>query len=338
MGVTQKNVADRAGVTRSVVSHVLHGGAGTIRVSPATAEHVRRVAMEMGYQPNAYARNFRQRRTGMIGVVHGDGFPRLRFGNGSAYFSVLMDGIIDGAFEHGYTVGICPDLFGRNPESAMADGRFDGFIWYSTHTAGETEQRINRCTAPMVLLHWKAKQFNERFPTVICDNEEGIRLAIDHLAEHGHRQIGFVFDGRCRSVESELRHEIVIAQGRRLGLTIASLDLTDREHALEAYFMSSPKETALIAHSEEYAVEAMHVAQSNGFRIPDHMSIIGFDSTVYCLSQTPPLTSISQPLEAMAMQAVDMLIDLIEGRKSECIEAVFPCGLDIRGSTGPARI
>src|SRR5580658_6419181 len=86
--VTQERVAQQAGVTRSVVSRVLHGGADTIRVSPETAERVRRVAAEMGYLAHGPARTVRERRTGMIGVLQGDGFDRLRFATNS-YFATL---------------------------------------------------------------------------------------------------------------------------------------------------------------------------------------------------------------------------------------------------------
>jgi len=128
MPVTMKDVAARAGVTPTVVSHVLHNRAATVRVSEATAVRVRQAAKDLGYRLNIVARNFRAGQTFMIGVLHGVGFDRSRLGDHSRYLASLFDGIIDGAFEHGYAVTLCPKLLGNHPEDAMADGRFDGLI------------------------------------------------------------------------------------------------------------------------------------------------------------------------------------------------------------------
>jgi len=334
MPVTQKDVAQKAGVTRSVVSRVLHGGADTVRVSPETAERVRRVAAEMGYLTDP-ARVVREPRSGMIGVLQGDGFERLRFAS-NPYFASLMDGIVDGAFTHGYTVGLCPELLGANPEGAMADGRFDGFIWWSTFVSQAAEEYIKRSSAPIVFLHADASTLGNQFPSVICDNDRGIRLAVEHLAELGHQRIGFVFDGRLRNGESAERGELLFLHGQELGLEVAFIDIGPGIPALDAYFGSKPRETALIAHSEAYAVEAIKAARRHGLRVPEDMSFIGFDSTPFCDYQSPPLTAIAQPLVAMGSTAVDLLVDLIDGTAPARIETVLPCGFDVRASTAPA--
>lgn len=344
MAVTQKDVAERAGVTRAVVSKVMHGGAGTIRVNPATAERVRHVAREMGYQPSMVARNFRLRKTGQIGLLHGDGFSMMKLDDGSRYLASLMDGIVQGAFKHNYTLGLCPDLFGPTPESAMADGRFDGFIWYSTLPSKRNEERLKRCQAPLVLIHSRAAAFDNRFPTVICHNEQGIRLALEHLAELGHRRISFAYDGHETFTESAIRRDAFLHHCKRLGLAAAVLDVPlgpDGVRAklagMEAYFEHGPEETAMICHGEEYGVQAMRLAKQCGMSIPDDFSVIGFDSTSYCDYQNPPLTAIYQPLPAMGELAVDLLVTLIEGKQPESIENMLPCRLDVRGSTAPVR-
>ena len=333
MAVTQKDVAQRAGVTRSVVSRVLHGGADTVRVSPETAERVRRVAAEMGYLTDP-SRVVREPRTGMIGILQGDGLERLRF-SANAYIASLMDGIVDGAFTHGYTVGLCPELLGANPDGAMADGRFDGFVWYSTFGTQAIEEYIKRCASPVVLLHADAKTFDNRFPTVICDNDTGIRLAVDHLAELGHQYIGFIFDGRLRNSESAERGELLFEAAQERGIEVEFIDLGPGEAALDAYFRKGPRETAIVGHSEAYAADAMNAARRHGFRVPEDISFVGFDSTAFCNYQSPALTAISQPLEEMGITAVDLLVDLIDGTAPANIETVLPCGFDVRASTAP---
>ncbi|MHB8636567.1 MAG: LacI family DNA-binding transcriptional regulator [Fimbriimonadaceae bacterium] len=333
--MTQADVALQAGVTRSVVSRVLHGGADSIRVSSETAERVRRVAAEMGYLTDAPARATRERRTGMIGVLQGDGFARLRFASNS-YFATLMDGIVDGAVAHGYAVGICPELLGANPEGAMADGRFDGFIWYSTFVSLAAEEYIKRCALPIVVLHADAATLDNRIPTVVCDNDTGIKLAVDHLADLGHQRIGFIFDGRLRNSESAERGEFLFLHAHERGLEVAFIDLGPGVDALDAYFKAAPRETAFVAHSEQYAVDAIKAARRHGLRTPEDISVIGYDSTAFCDYQSPPLTAISQPLEAMGAKAVDLLVGLIDGKAPTAMETVLPCGFDVRASTGPA--
>ena len=132
MGVTQRDVAARAGVSPVVVSRVLHNKAASVRVSAATAERVRKAAEELNYRRNASAQNFRLQQTSTIGILHGLGFARPEFDGASRYFAKLMDGMIEGAFEHEYAVTLCPKLHGDNPLDAMGDGRFDGIVWYST--------------------------------------------------------------------------------------------------------------------------------------------------------------------------------------------------------------
>lgn len=336
MAVTQKDVAELAGVTRGVVSHVLHGGQGTIRVSEETAARVRRIAEEMGYQPNAYARNFRQRRTGMVGVLHGFGFPRLRFDDGSRYFAALMDGVIDGAFARGYTVGMCPQLYGPSQASAMADGRFDGFIWYSTNPSPENEERIRRSSSPLVLIHTQAAEYDNKFPTVLCDNAQGMRLGLEHLAEWGHRRVAYLYEGDTAFRESGIRRDAFLRIGKEMDLETRVVDVLPNSAGLDAFIQSDIRETAIIAQGEQLAVDAMTLAQRRGIRVPEDLSVVGFDSTVFCEAQTPRLTAIAQPLVAIGCRAAEILADLIEGRFEGPVETVLPCGFDIRSSTGPA--
>lgn len=271
----------------------------------------------------------------MIGVLQGDGFARLRFAE-SAYFASLMDGIVDGAFRHHFTVGMCPELYGENPAVAFADHRYDGFVWYSTFASQAAEEYLRTCATPIVLLHTDAAFFNDRFPTVKCDNGTGMRLAVDHLAELGHSRIGFMFDGRLRNGESAERGELLYVYGQERGIDVSFIDIGVTPPVMDAYFAGHPQETALITHSEHYAIEAMDSARRHGVRIPDDLSIIGFDSTHVCDFQDPPLTAIRQPLEEMGMTAAEILIGMINGRRPDAVETILPCGFDVRKSTGPA--
>lgn len=335
---TQKDVAKLAGVSRAVVSSVLYGSKSTIRVSDETAERVRAAALQLGYRPNVSARNLKRQRTGMIGIMHGDGFPRMPFRGETGYLPTLMDGIVDSAFERDISVCMCPKLFSQTPEDAMADGRFDGLVWYSSWPSEANLARLRSCSVPVVIIHSQAADFENQIPTVICDNFEGVRLALEHLAELGHRSVGYAYDGEFLFGEARIRREAVLEIAPTLGMDPSLIDVRGDLTGLHAYLAAPRAETAILAQNEWLAGQVMSGLQSKGVDVPGEVSIVGFDSTYFCNLQTPKLTAVSQPLLSMGRRAVEMLIEVIDGQLPSPIEAVFPCVLDIRESTGPAPV
>lgn len=327
-----REVAAKAGVTPTVVSRVLHNKATSIRVSEATAERVRQAAKDLGYRVNVMARNFRERQTMMIGVLHGVGFARNEFNGRSRYFAALMDGIVEGAFDHGYSVTLCPKLLGSTPEDAMADGRFDGLVWYSTQPSEENHRLIDGCTVPLVLIHTPAQVFEERFPSVACNNEQGIGLAVDHLIGLGHRRIAFAHD-----FFGEMSFRLEAFQGHmvRHGLTVEASDVIEARTPddVARYLSAGPRHTAIVGAHDGIAADFIEMAPKFEVRIPEDLSIVGFDSTSYCNELRPSLTSVFQPLAIMGRCAAEMLVKRINGETIHHSQVIFPCDLDVRGST-----
>ena len=338
--VTMRDVAAKAGVTPTVVSRVLHNKATSVRVSDATAVRVREAAKELGYRVNVFARNFRERQTNMIGVLHGVNFARPHLSDGSRYFALLMDGIIEGAFRHGYAVTLCPKLMGQTPEDAMSDGRFDGLIWYSTIPSEENRQMLMGCTSPLVMVHSQSDEFVGRFPIVSCDNAHGIRQAVDHLVEIGHRRIAFARQGGLEFSESRLRADAFLHRMREIGLTTTPEDILDAGlyyDGIDPYLADGPRHTAVIAHNEGLGAEFVRRAPNHGIRIPEDLSVVGFDSTPFCDELRPRLTSVSQPLKTIGEHAVESLIARIQGDESPVGQVNMPCGFDVRETTAPPQ-
>lgn len=339
MAVTMRDVAARAGVTPTVVSRVLHNKASTVRVSAATAERVRNIAKEMKYRVNVTARNFRDQQTMMIGILHGVGFERQRLSEGSRYFACLVDGMIDRAFHYGYSVTFCPALMGDNPGQAVSDGRFDGLIWYSTDLTGRNTDLIQNCISPLVVIHASKDDFEGKVASVVCDNFGGLSLAIDHLVGLGHENIGFVLERRETFSEAIDRAKIFeqILKERNMpfdesSIIYAEVDLTGLQNELK-----STKCTAVIASSETLAADVLKCAATAGVKVPEELSVVGFDSTEYCEGLTPKLTSIQQPLKRIGSAAVDLLIAQINDLPIENKHLVVPCGFDTRQSTSTNR-
>jgi LacI family transcriptional regulator len=327
-----REVAAKAGVTPTVVSRVLHNKATSIRVSEATAERVRQAAKDLGYRVNVMARNFRERQTMMIGVLHGVGFARNEFNGRSRYFAALMDGIVEGAFDHGYSVTLCPKLLGSTPEDAMADGRFDGLVWYSTQPSEENHRLIDGCTVPLVLIHTPAQVFEERFPSVACNNDQGIGLAVDHLVGLGHRRIAFAHDFFG---EMSFRLEAFHGHMARHGLPVQASDVIESRapEDVAKYLSAGPRHTAIVGAHDGIAADFIEIAPKFDVRIPEDLSIVGFDSTSYCNELRPSLTSVFQPLAIMGRCAAEMLVKRINGETIHHSQVIFPCDLDVRGST-----
>lgn len=345
MAVTLKDVAKLTNVTPAVVSIVLNKRELTVRVSPETAERVRKVAEQLGYRANVLARNLRDRRTHTIGVLNGRGMLRPTFAKGPRYFATLMDGIVEGAFSSGYSVTLCPKLLGESPELGV-NGRFDGLVWYSVSPTLENREVLARFSVPIVVVHAHAVDFDDRYPSVIADNRHGLHLAIDHLTGQGHRRIGFVIEGDALNVESVERLEACKSELAAHGLEFdPQRDLIDvrADRAEMNRYLSATElpHTALIVHADGLASEFIVAAQRHRWRLPDELSIIGFDSTDFCNETSPSLTSIYQPLFDIGGLAVEQLLKLIDGKACDPLELTLPCGLDIRGSTSsppPSRL
>ncbi|HEY3780280.1 MAG TPA: LacI family DNA-binding transcriptional regulator [Fimbriimonadaceae bacterium] len=336
MAVTLRDVAAKAGVSPVVVSRVLHNKAISIRVSESTAERVRQAAIDLDYKVNVWARNFRSQQTMMIGILHGIGFGRPLFNAGSRYFSALMDGIVEGAFRHGYSITLCPRLLSRSPEDAMTDGRFDGLVWYSSIPSEENLEMLKNCSVPLVLIHSHSEELNNRYPTVICDNDQGIGLAIEHLVKLGHTRIAFATEEKNATTESFARLIAFHKHMSRLGLQSGDEDIIEvelNEDVVDNYLASNLPHTAIVANNDGVASHFINRAPDHSVRIPEDLSIVGFDSTSFCDELRPGLTSVSQPLFSMGESAIDQLVSLIADDWSGPSEVVFPCGLDIRGST-----
>lgn len=338
MAVTLRQVAAQAGVSPVVVSKVLHNRAQGVRVSEATAERVRQAAADLGYRCNVWARNFRDRQTFTIGVLHGIGFDRPYFDRGSRYFASLMDGIVDGGFKHGYSITMCPRLLGQTPEDAMADGRFDGLVWYSASLSEANRAMLRRCSVPIVLIHCDASEFENKFPTVLCDNDQGIGLAVDHLADLGHTKIALAIEAWPDNPEMDKRAGAFTRHTRRRGLELTTSIITvDRARTQLNDLLANNRFTAILACNDGLAEEIMNAAKTIGISIPDNLSIVGFDSTSFCNELRPALTSVSQPVFEMGARSIDLLVESMSSPVVESIEVMFPCGLDVRDSTSPLK-
>ncbi|HLK59893.1 MAG TPA: LacI family DNA-binding transcriptional regulator [Chthonomonadaceae bacterium] len=339
MAVTLRSVAQRAGVSEAAASCVLNGRFTSTRVSEVTKERVLAAARELNYRPNALARALARQRTEAIYLVPPDAWS---FPNLTRFSSEMLKGISTAALKTNY------DLMLRlNPKedvdqevAAITNGRVDGAL-LSRHRADPLVEHLVRSGFPIVLLYCRSDNPNVWF--VDCDNVQGGRLATEYLLSLGHRRI-LHLTSASENGDSEDRLE-----GYRQALLAHCLHPVDEwiipvtwaswnaeEVAQVNAILHAPdRPTAVFAWSDYPALHLMQLAHSWGLRIPQDLSIIGFDSTNDCDHSEPPLTSIRQPIREMAAEGLNLLIQQIEGEQPSQTQLLFAPILDIRASCTP---
>lgn len=334
--ITIDDVARHAGVSKVTVSYVLNGRSAEARISASTQERVQQVASSLGYRANAIARSLSTRRTDTLAVVFQSG---SYFSAWSGFTSEVMRGVSEACFEAGYDLmlhtkaSVSPD----DEAATLADGRVDGVLVLRDEN-DETLVRLLDLGTPCVQFFTHSEGLD--VPSVDLDNELGGRLATEHLLSLGHRRIAMVC-GSSRSVSSMAR-----VMGYQNALTnagiacrpewIVSIASYEDDTAPILRVLSEPDPpTALFVWSDDIALMIMRDLRSEGIRIPQDLSIVGFDSLATAENASPPLTSVRQPIRTMAAEATRMLISRVRRQPIDSPKIYFDPILDIRASTAP---
>jgi LacI family transcriptional regulator len=331
------DVAKLAGVGKVTVSYVLNGRGDENRISKETQERIFAAARELDYRPSAVARSLVSKRANAISVV----FQYAEyFQAGSSFVNELMHGVCEACVEADINLILHTRTFTCYKEEAAAlmDGRSDGALILRDFK-DPLLQELHSRQFPMVLFFTRSSDSNVSF--VDSDNYSGGVTATNHLIDLGHRRIAMVV-GSKGSVASNDRH-----QGYRQALQLANIEFDERlikefrapadvdESFIEWIKIEDP--TALVCWSDDVAFSCMKMLSRTGIKVPDQISIIGFDSSEACERVTPHLTSMRQPVLEIARSAARSLI-LSSQQLPHQQQNIFPMTLDIRESTKPLAI
>ncbi len=336
---TIRDVAEAAGVSAMAVSAVLNGAGRNVKVSVEKAEHIRRVARELRYQPNHLARSLRNRRTGMIGVVF-QHFGRL--GEEHPYYPQLLNGVMAALFPQDYTLALCPRLIQGGDAGSISDGRFDGVLWCRPDLTEASLETIQESSVPVVMMHAPPGSV-PGVPTFCADNDGAMRAVVAHLTELGHRRLAFAIDPVSEhTVEGRARREAFRVAARNAGLPEPAALVLSEMGELARYAEGDGPHTALVCFSDDLAGQVLAACDRLGVSVPRDLSVVGFDSSSFCEGTKPRLTSVNQPVERMAHAATTHLLALVrEGSEgspaSPTVSSIYDCGLDVRESTAPPR-
>lgn len=326
--VTINTIAQEAGVSVPTVSRVLNGRSD---VSPHTRERVERLLQEHGYRRRVSRQS---RRANLIDLVFND--------LDSPWAVELIRGVED--VTHAAGVGTVVSAVHRRSTATkqwlrnLRARASDGVIFVTTDLTSPIYSELHRLGIPIVVVDAAGTAPND-VPTIGATNWAGGRAATDHLVSLGHRRIGFIagpkhlvcsrarLDGYRAALESAgiTVDERIIAQGdfhNESGYTAgaALLDLPDRP-------------SAIFASSDTMALGAYEAARRRGLRVPDDLSIVGFDDLPESQWSSPPLTTIRQPLAEMGALAARTALRLARGEPIETPRVELATDLVVRDST-----
>jgi LacI family transcriptional regulator len=305
---TIRDVAEYAGVSVSTVSHVING---TRFVDPDTEQRVRVAIGVLKYRPNSVARSLRRRETNTIGLIVPD--------NSNPFFAEVARAIEDCGFAESYNVILCNSDGSEEKEKAYVDvllsKRVDGLILISSSHYSDHLKHIMDMQIPVVVVDRELGDVP--VAQVMVDNEYGGYLAGQYLLSLGHRRIG------CIAGPSELTPSHGRVHGLQRALNDAGCDLPDDalepgdfrygggEAAMKTLLSRKLNLTAVFAINDVMAIGAINVLRRARLRVPEAVSVIGFDNIPQSAMMWPPITTIAQPILELGQASISLLLDQI---------------------------
>jgi len=334
-GVSLKSLAAHLGLSQAAVSLVINRAPGAKSIPHRTQELIRKAARELNYRPNHLARSLRQQRSFTIGVL----VPEISEG----YAALVMSGIEDHLLQENYFYFVVShrhreELLEEYP-LLLQQRAVEGLIAVDTAITGSAQ-------VPLV-----AVSGHREVPgvtNIVLDHARAATLAMEHLTKLGHRHIAFI-KGQEFSSDTAVRWEAVRNSANELGVPIKNKLVVQLEgessspelgYQVARQLLASGEEfTAIFAFNDISAIGAIQALREAGKRIPDEVSVVGFDDIQSAAFQNPGLTTVKQPLREMGMLAAETLLQRINApsRESYPKEIVVEPSLIVRGSTCQAR-
>jgi len=333
--VNLRELAEHLGLSVATVSLVMNRSPAAKSIPHHTQARVRAAARELNYRPNVMARMLRQQRSFTVGVI----VPEISEG----YAALVLSGIEDHLLQEGYFYFVVShrhraDLIEEYPR-LLEQRAVEGLILVDSPC-----QPGN----PVPVVAVSGHRHITGVTNITLNHSRAARLALDHLSGLGHRRIAFI-KGQVFSSDTEVRWKAVRAAAEELGLPVEEALTVQLESESPTpqpgYEMTckllgtAPPFTALFAFNDISALGAIRALREAGRRVPEDVSVIGFDDIQSAAFQNPGLTTIRQPLREMGVTAAETLVRrIIAPKNAEYPKSiVVEPELVVRGSTAPAR-
>jgi LacI family transcriptional regulator len=332
--VTLADVAEYAGVSASTASRALNGRG---ELSPETRAAVIEAADRLHFEPSQLARSLRTRTTSTIGFVVPD--------VSSPFYASALQGAQRTLGEAGYRVLLMDSGQSADGELAalrtLLAHRVDGLL---VSTIGIERERfdslVTRRGTPCVFFDSAVEDSGEG--SVLLDNAAGIELLVEHVLEHGHRQIGLLV-GSIEETSGIERVRAFHEAARRHGLEVHPDHVAGERWTLEngrdatrRILASDPPPTAIVSSSVELALGALLACRELGVRIPDDLALATFDDAYFAELLDPPLTAVAYDPSVVGSRAASLLVEAIRDADAEPRNVTIPVALVTRRSCGCA--
>ena len=332
--VTLKTIAEHLGLTPGTVSAALNNSPAARSIPEHTKNRIIEAAQALNYRPNFFARTLRLKRTYTIGVIAEE--------IGDAYGSMVISGIEEYLRKNNYFFLTVihrhdPKLLQTYAQMLLTRG-VEGFITTDTSLT-------EKLALPTVAV--AGHQRVDGLTNIILDHTHAARLALEHLRDLGHEDIAFI-KGQTMSSDSTVRWNAICEVAQQLGIRIRpeltiQLEGFDSTPGIGFAFtkqLLARKHpfTALFAYNDIAAIGSIWAFHEAGLRVPEDISIVGFDDIPGAAYANPGLTTVRQPLIKMGQIAAQTVVDLIEGRGEYVPEIAIEPEFVIRQSTGPAPV
>ncbi|MFZ5351985.1 MAG: LacI family DNA-binding transcriptional regulator [Bacillota bacterium] len=313
MNFTIKEVAKQANVSVATVSRVLNDLGG---YSEDTKERVLKVIEQMGYQPNTIARGLVTKNTKTIGVL----LPNVK----TIFYGEIIDGIEDTAHMNNYSVVVCNTGIDGNRTleylKVLTGRQVDGIIITSLTITNDYYKALAAIKVPIILV--STESYRLQVPYVKVDDKQAAYSAAQYLIEMGHTDIAMISGTPDDPVAGEPRINGYLQALQDYGIPINKKLIKHGNFSYQSGItcmeeLLSEKNTfsAVFAASDNMAVGALSVAYKKGIKVPDELSVIGYDNTPVAEMAIPPLTVVAQPLYNMGKTAMEKLLSMIKTQK-----------------------
>ncbi len=326
-----KDIARAARVSHSTVSRALRGSP---LVTAETARKIRSLAQKMGYRPSALARGLVTQETKTVGVVVTNVTD--------PFIAELVTEIEERANARGYAILLANSKEDPKRELEVVhrlyEHHVDGVFVMASRVGALYQPMLAELQVPIVLVD--NHLVDRAFHSVSIDDCGGARAATKHLVELGHKRIAYIGDRHGYQADKERR------RGYQLGMRDGRLRCPKRWsvcgdgktsggiEAMRKLLAMHTRPTAVVCYNDMTALGALHAIQQEGLRVPQDISLVGFDDIRFAAHSSPPLTTVRQPKDIMSELAVATMMELLNGGGPPATKLV-PAELVIRASTAP---
>ena len=343
--VTIRDVAKESGFSSTTVSIVLNNAPLARYIPQPTKKRIERAAKKLGYRPNLFARSLRSKRSHTVGV--------MVFDMTDPYCTLILRGIENSLFQASY-LPILTDVHNEGSRferylEMLLDRRIEGLIVLANWLFLDINllADLEKSSIPTAMIGCELK--TDTMSSIIVDNELGARAAVEHLFGLGHRKMAFI-RGPKGLTDSSPRWKGIRHFAQEKGLEIDQrlvVDLPESRNPISGFedgyklteelLKQRRPFTALVAFDDMTAFGAIRALNKANIRVPDQVSVVGFDDVAPSALYTPPLTTVRQPMEAMGNMAASIIVEgmnaVLEKRSAGAIHRKLAPELVVREST-----